>query len=139
MHVKVTKEFKGVPEGEVYPTLMKVGAVLTGNLAAAALANGWGEETDEQVAPAPTRQPSAKSDTKSDAAAPPPARPVARARMLKAHKYPDPETGREETLAKGLVVEGDLATEMAKLGLAQLLAPDGKAENKAVAAAPETK
>lgn len=138
MHVKVTKQFEGVPEGAVYPKLIKAGEIITGNLAQAALANGWGEETEAPTQAEQTPdKPDPKSGGKADTGPPPapPAAPLSRARMLKAHKYKDPETGREETLAKGLIIEGDLAVAMAKEGLAQLLVP----ENKAVTSAPETK
>lgn len=44
MKVKVTKEFSGVENGEIYPRAYKVGEIVDGRLADVALAEGWGDE-----------------------------------------------------------------------------------------------
>jgi len=44
MQVKLTADMRAVPEGEVYPRQYREGDVVTGNVAAAAIAQKKGEE-----------------------------------------------------------------------------------------------
>lgn len=60
MPVKVTKSFRGVPDGEAYPRTYQVGDEVTGDLAAVALKEKWAvsdqsaaKEPVKPVAPAP--------------------------------------------------------------------------------------
>ena len=49
----VTVEFKGVVDGQVYPRDIKPGETITGDLAAVAIKEGWGEDLDKPAASAP--------------------------------------------------------------------------------------
>ncbi|MCV9907058.1 hypothetical protein OIV19_05410 [Brucella sp. HL-2] len=43
MEARVTKNFKGVPEGDVYPREYEVGEKVTGRMAEVALSEKWAE------------------------------------------------------------------------------------------------
>lgn len=43
MEARVTKGFKGVPEGNVYPREYEVGETVTGRMAEVALSEKWAE------------------------------------------------------------------------------------------------
>ncbi len=45
---KVTTEFMGAKDGEVYPTQFKPGDIVEGDLAAVAVREGWAEEDPGQ-------------------------------------------------------------------------------------------
>ncbi|MEO4000318.1 hypothetical protein [Mesorhizobium sp. CAU 1732] len=55
MKATVTKPFKGVKTGEVYPTQFTFGDNVDGNLAQVAVDNGWAvsDKTDATHAPSP--------------------------------------------------------------------------------------
>lgn len=128
MHVKVTRPFKCVPPGEVYPRLFAEGAIVEGRVAEVALDYKSGEEM-KGGAKAKT-EPKPKSPPSQD----PPPPPVVRAKLTKAHTITDAD-GKEVKLAKGAVVDGDLASLLIAEGVAEEVAP----ENKANAGAPATK
>ncbi len=53
MKAKVTHSFEGVPDDQVYPVTIAKGAEIVGDLASAAVANGWASEIpDESAEPA---------------------------------------------------------------------------------------
>lgn len=54
MTIKVTKPFKGVPDGEVHPRQFNPGDVVTGALAQVALDEKWAKDTSRDKAPADT-------------------------------------------------------------------------------------
>jgi hypothetical protein len=128
---EVTKQFEGVPAGKVYPELQKVGAIVEGNLAVAAIENGWGNEVAKAAGAKLKASP--KASARADAPPPPPA-PLVRATLTKRHTEKGAD-GKEEVYAKGLVVEGDLAERLVKEGVATLIAP----ADKNAGAAPATK
>jgi phage terminase Nu1 subunit (DNA packaging protein) len=50
MRAHVTKPFRGVEDGQVYPRDIAEGETLCGDLAKEAIAGGWAEEIDEAKA-----------------------------------------------------------------------------------------
>lgn len=133
LEARVTKQFQGVADGDVYPKLCAVGDVITGELAQAAIDAGWAEKAEAAPAPAPVKK---TADQAPVAPAPAPApEPPFRAQTVRAVKHTE-QDGRRVTIAKGAIVEGDLARALVTAGDAKAL--DGAPETKP-AAAPETK
>lgn len=60
---KVTKQFDGVPDGEIYPKTFMPGDEVTGDLAAVAIKEKWAEEGDA-VAKPETKAPAKAPETK---------------------------------------------------------------------------
>jgi hypothetical protein len=58
MKAKVTKEFRGCPDGEVHPCDFAKGDVISGDLAAVAVAEGWATKDGGKAAPTPRAKPS---------------------------------------------------------------------------------
>lgn len=125
MTVRVIKQFKGVPDGHVHGKLYQPGDILTGDLAREAVIGGFAVED-------------AAVQTKQDAAAPPSGEstdgapvidvtpPPVRARLTKKVEFVEAD-GRETVLAKGAVVEGEVAEDMLARGVAVRLAAHGAA------------
>jgi hypothetical protein len=60
MKARVTKEFQGVRDGNVYPSTIAVGECIFGELAAAAVTGGMAEEIAEELPAAPKKAKSGK-------------------------------------------------------------------------------
>lgn len=50
IRAKVTKEFSGVPDGDVYPRMIEIGEEISGSLAETAIAEKWAKETRDSKA-----------------------------------------------------------------------------------------
>lgn len=126
MKVKLTQQFDCVPDGEVYPKLFAAGEIVSGNVAQAALDQGKGTpvEADNDAPP-----PAAGAAPEQPVPPPDDPPPVIRAKLLKKIVHAD------ESYARGLIVEGDLARRFIDEGVAELIAP----ADKSVTAIPETK
>lgn len=127
--VKVTQQFRAVPEGAVYGKQYSEGDIVDGVVADYALRNQFGVEASEaDVAPDETAEPPAPT-------IPP---PVRRARISKQCEFED--EGKPARFPKGLLVEGSLAARMVEAGLAVWVEEKPSAEaNKSAGAAPENK
>lgn len=121
----LTENYLAVPDGQVYPTLFKAGEEVTGNVAAAALADkkakpagaSWPTPAD----PAAAAHAAAATSTGS----PPPRR----ARLKR--NVENTENGETVKYLKGVIVEGAFAERMVAEGFAVEVADHG--------GAPETK
>lgn len=117
MQVKVTRPFKCVPPGEVYPKLYAEGEIVDGRVAEVALSFKAGEPV-KGGAKTPNQERKAAGLPPID---PPPA--VVRARLTKQHTIKDVD-GKEVKLARGIVVENDLAKQLIAEGVAEEIGAD---------------
>ena len=112
MQVKVTRPFRMVRPGDVWPTPVAAGEIVDGRIAEVALGRKCGERVTVKVAAA------AQAKAVEPTPAPPPA---VRAKLTRKHVHND------ESYARGLIVEGDLARLFVEQGVAELMSPADKA------------
>jgi hypothetical protein len=60
VEAKVTKPFKGTPDGKIYPEKFEPGDTVTGDLARVAVEEGWAKSVKgSEAAPIPAKEPAA--------------------------------------------------------------------------------
>ncbi len=132
MHAKITKRWKAVPTGLVYPRTYAVGDVVDGELAERALAGGVAEEHTPDDDTASSAAPAEGAETTEATQTDQPARvaKVLRQGEFDGERYP-----------KGVRIEdAALATRMVDAGFAQWLDDKpGPEANKSAGAAPSVK
>ena len=112
MQVKVTRSFKCVPPGKVYAKRYAEGEIVEGRVAEVALSLKSGEEVKGGT----------RRKSEADKSEQPPS-VVVRARLTKQHTIKDVD-GKEVKLAKGIVVENDLAKQLIAEGVAEEIGAD---------------
>lgn len=140
MQVKVTREFRAVPVGAVYPKEFHVDEIVDGRIAEIALELKSGEEISEDPAAEQPEQKSDESQSQKEAggadvaaasatvtvqlAAKPnadsPKTVIVRARLKDKYEGPD-EKGKTIKIVKGGVVSAPLAQKLVDEGLAVVL------------------
>jgi len=137
-HVRITRPFKAVAPGEVYPRLFAEGEVVSGRVAELALRNGAGEATDEAPPAASTGAASADSGGESDGKETAHDAPVREAKVLRQIEIDD--NGTPVRFARGAKVEGELAERLVEEGVASWIEDKpGPAANKSAGPAPQKK
>jgi len=136
-HVRITRPFKAVAPGEVYPRLFAEGEVVSGRVAELALRNGAGEATDEASTVGSTDGSAADNGGEGDDTAANDD-PVRKARVSRQIEIED--NGTPVRFARGSVVEGQLAERLVDEGVAAWI--DDKpapSANKSAGSAPQKK
>jgi hypothetical protein len=116
--VTVTTAFQGCRPGEVYPSTIEAGETVSGSLAEGAVSLGFAappaggaQKLDSAASESATPAAESMAVTAEDDA------PPVRVKTLKKFDFVEIAGGPKQTLAKGVIVDGDLAARFIGQGL----------------------